>query len=375
MLIGLDIRPIQEQDSWQRGLGEYGRNLLKYLLSKDASHKYILFTDKKDFLSDLNLFKNTEIFYLRRFRRLIFVQDQIFLPFEISSKKIDLFHALHLNIPLLKASKIVVSIHDLIPFIFPKQYLLSNSSRLWYYLQLKLLHKADRIIVISNHTKKDLIKLIGIPEDKIKIIYYGLNSIYKEPVNEDEWLKLKDEFRINKEYILYVGGFDRRKNIPFLISILKFLKEKLDILLILTGAYTKKDSYLFKLAKELGLEQDVIFTGFLEPQRLRILYKFAKVLVFPSLYEGFGLPLIEAMASGCPIVAFNCSSIPEIVMDAGILLEPEDKNGFIKATISVIENKNLRAELIDKGLRRAEDFSWQRSAQQTLETYQEVLNE
>jgi glycosyltransferase involved in cell wall biosynthesis len=375
LLIGLDVRPSQSQEGFHRGLGEYGRNLVKHLLSEISPHKYILFSDKRDWFSHLSLYKNIEIFYLRRFRRLVSIQDNILLPFEILSKKIDLFHAFDQTNLFLKPTKIVISVHDLIPFIFSKQYIHSNRSKLLYHSKLRFLHRANRIIAISNHTKKDLIRLIGISEEKIKVIYYGLNSIYKSPVKEEEWFRLKDELKINKDYILYVGAFDARKNIPFLISAFKIIKQYTDTLLILAGEYSKKDFYIFNLVKELGLEKDVVFTGLLEPERLRVLYKFAKVLAFPSLYEGFGLPFIEAMACGCPVVAFNCSSAPEIISDAGILVEPQNKDEFIKATISLIENKSLRDKLVEKGFQRAEYFSWQRAAQQTLETYEEVLNE
>jgi glycosyltransferase involved in cell wall biosynthesis len=373
LIIGLDIRPIQSLDSRYRGLRIYGENFINHLLSIDNSRRYILFCSKIRSLSELRLRPDTEIFYLKRAARLQWIQDQIFSPWEIMSKKLDLFHALDSNIPFIKTSKIIVSIHDLIPLTFPKYYLPKATSRIWYHMQLQAIRQADKIIANSYHTKKDLIRFIGMPEGKIKVIYYGLDNVYKTQPDKDAWIRLKARLNINKDYILYVGSFDQRKNIPFLLTVFKTIRENMDLSLVLAGRYTERDYHIFKQTKELGLEEDIIFTGFLEREDMHVLYAFAQVLAFPSLYEGFGLPLIEAMASSCPVVAFASSCVPEIVMDAAVLVEPDNKEEFIKAIISVVRDNNQRAELVKKGLRRAADFSWDKAAQETVKTYDEVL--
>lgn len=375
MLIGLDIRSVYSPDSFYRGIGEYGRNLLRHLLSQDELHEYILFSNKAFLPSDLDLSARVGILHLKRMRRLLWVQDQIFLPLEILFKKIDLFHSLNLNLPVFKTTKTIASVPDVIPLIYPRQYLVTKSVKLWYGLQLKFLHQADRIIVNSHYTKQDLVRLAGIPEGKVKVIYYGLNPVYRSAADMNHWPQLQDKFNIRKKYILYVGGFDRRKNIPFLISVFKTVKENMDISLVLAGADGSQGNYLLRLAQECGLAGDVIFTGFVDLKDLRMLYGNAEVFAFPSLYEGFGLPLIEAMASGCPLVAIDSSATPEITQDAALLVEAGNKEVFARSLIRVIQDKDLRASLVDKGLRRAEDFSWGRAVEETIATYREVLNE
>jgi len=273
----------------------------------------------------------------------------------------------------LKKQKYIITVHDLIQILFPKEV-----KPLVHLIQKTMLPRtlktADMVIVVSHSTKYDLIKYLKIPENKIKVIYHGVNKNYK-PLSDNEIKNIRRKYNLKYPFILYVGGIGGQKNIPTLIkAFYKIKKLGVPYKLVLTGKKRWKYREIFKLVDKLNLQKDVIFTGYVPEGDLPALYNAADLFVYPSLYEGFGLPPLEAMACGTPVITSNTSSLPEVVGDAGIMVDPYDVDGLAKAMYEVLTNDGLREELRKRGLKRAKLFNWKKCAEEHLRVYEEVYN-
>jgi glycosyltransferase involved in cell wall biosynthesis len=301
----------------------------------------------------------------------------LYLNYYINHKKLDLdiIHSpenasLFIN---LKNKKKITTIYDIMAFYFPE--VSGFITRYRYKILLpRTLKTSDKIIVISHNTKKDLMNRFKIPENKIKVIYLAANENYK-PLNENEIIKIKQKYNLNYSFILYVGGLAPNKNVERLIKAYYKLK-KLDIKhkLIITGVKRYRYKSIFETIEKLNLQKDVIFTGYVPDEDLPALYNAADLFVYPSLYEGFGLPPLEAMACGTPVITSNTSSLPEVVGDAGIMVNPYDVDELANKMYEVLTNEGLRKELSKKGLERAKLFSWKKCAEEHLKVYEEVYN-
>jgi glycosyltransferase involved in cell wall biosynthesis len=241
-----------------------------------------------------------------------------------------------------------------------------NPKELWRGWSIK---RASHVIATSQHTKKDLIKYMRIPESKITVIYDGIDhNIFKL---YDVNLRILD-----RPYILYVGSERPRKNLGSLFEAFAVLKKEIPNLnLLKVGSAGRYDRYRKESQRKLvclGIGLDVAFIEYVSEHDLASYYRSAELLAYPSLYEGFGLPPVEAMACGCPVVTSNVSSIPEVVGDAGILVNPHDVNSLIQAMKRVLTNSRLRDEMVRKGLEQVQKFSWEKTAELTLQVYNKV---
>ena len=265
-----------------------------------------------------------------------------------------------------KSNFIVITIHDLIPFVIPRS--TYDSARRKAFLNIDY---ADKVIVVSKNTKRDLLRFIDIDPKKVRVVYHGVDHELFEPRDKLE-ARRRLGLPLNKPIILNVGSEEPRKNIPTLVKAFGILvKDVPNAMLIRVGSPTNT---IEKLIHSQGLEGKIVY---LRPtdEALSLLYNASDVFVFPSYYEGFGLPLLEAMASGCPVIAGNRSAIPEAVGDGGILLDPFDADGFAYWMYEVLTGEDLRDRLSEKGYKRSLNFSWEKCAGETLEVYREVLNE
>jgi len=236
----------------------------------------------------------------------------------------------------------------------------------------RVLYSVDKIITISECTKKDIVKFYKIPEDKIKVILLAPDPIY-QPLSHDIIAPILSKYGVCAPYILYVGSLEPRKNIQTLIQGFANIKKRgLNHKLIIVGNKKWEYSKLIRIVAESGLHNDVIFTGYLPDEDLPALYNGADLFVYPSLYEGFGLPPLEAMACGTPVITSNTSSLPEVVGNAGIKVDPQDVDQLSDAIYHVLTDENLRLSLIEKGLERSKQFSWERTATETWKVYDEV---
>jgi len=272
----------------------------------------------------------------------------------------------------------IITVHDLIRYFDWKGFPVSihkPNCRDRFYLKLDYqgIKKAQKIIAVSQNTKRDLIKYLEIPEKKISVVYEGVDHNLFKP--------MKSKRLVNVPYILFVGSEHPRKNLVSLLKAFKKLKEEKrfkDLKLVKVGKAGGKEADFRKQTREvvqsLGLEKEVIFTEFVPQEELPLYYSGAECLVFPSLFEGFGFPPLEAMASGCPVIASNVASLPEIVGDGGLLVDPHNLNEIVKAIREVLIDGQLKKELVLKGLKRAKLFSWKKTAKETVEVYKEVEN-
>lgn len=275
----------------------------------------------------------------------------------------DLYHLTNQNISFIKKKNAIVTCNDIMPYIHPSN-VFEFYVRKYLYSGLK---RASRVISISEQTKVDLITYFNIDEDNITVVPLG--------VNHGIFNKIDGEIKSNKNpkhlTILHVGTEQKNKNVDSLIkAFYKLHKKNLDIKLVRVGT---KSKFIDKIIKKYHLEKSIEYKTNVSERELVRLYNIADLFVFPSLYEGFGLPPLEAMACGTPVITSNTSSLPEVVGDAGILLDPYDIDGWVNAMYEVLTNDGLREDMIKRGLERATMFSWEKCAKETSKVYEEVL--
>jgi len=259
----------------------------------------------------------------------------------------------------------VFTVHDLIPYMFPR--LLTD---LVIKKNMDSLVCADRVICVSEQTKLDLLRLLDVDQKGVSVIHNGVDHSIFRPRDKERARQLLD-LPNNSPIILHVGTEEPRKNIPVLLSIFNRLSEESpDALLVRLGDRTESTS---RLIKALNLERKILYFREMDDFRLSYLYNAADLFLFPSTYEGFGMPPLEAMASGCPVIAANKASIPEVVGEAGILLDPDDVDSFAYRARQVLEDHELRLKLTTKGLKRSKGFTWEKCAKATLETYRYLV--
>lgn len=233
--------------------------------------------------------------------------------------------------------------------------------------------KSALIITGSEHSKKDIIKIWNIPDKKIEVIPYGISKLFK-PVEEEKAEKIREKYRIKKNYLLYVGNFKPHKNVVTILKIFKLLpkdiKDSYEV--VLCGKKDHNCKEIESEAKRLNIEGKIIFTDHVPDYELPTLYSGAKVFVFPSLYEGFGLPPLEAMACGTPVITSNTTSLPEVVGNAGIMIDPFDLNGFREAISLLISDHSLYEEYVKRGLERVKLFNQIEMSRRLLTAIEEI---
>jgi len=298
----------------------------------------------------------------------------------LNEQNLDLMHFTHFNAPIRYRKPFIVTIHDLTHTLFPGRKMTSLPYRLAYRAVVKnAVRKAKIVIAVSNNTKEDLIKILKVPEEKIKVIYEGANEEFRQLTDAEKETSAKilnEKYGIAQPFFLYTGVHRYHKNLTRLIKAFKFISNKYpDLKLVITG---KPDPLYPEAEQEVAdqnLEEKVVFTGLIPENELIALYNLAEIYIFPSLYEGFGLPILEAFACGAPVCASNISSIPEVAgKDNAIFFNPYDEKDIAEKTLSIFENSARRNKLIQNGLIRIKNFSWKKMAKEILEVYNTTSN-
>ena len=362
MKIAIDTQTTLGQKS---GFGFYVKNLVEALSRVDPKNDYILVSPRTVAGRQAKDFSTPQRFFW----------DQLTFPRRARKAKVDLLHQPCFSAPLFYPGKVIVTCHDLISIFFPEN--LPLASRLFYSKWEPFSYrKAAKIIAISEHTKRDLIAFLKIPENDIRVIHLAASRDF-QPIKTQKTLKrVQKKYRTGPEYILDVGTLEPRKNLAFLVRAYALaVREGIKANLVITGKRGWYFEGLFKLVDELSLGDKVIFTGYVAEKDLPALYSGAQAFVFPSLYEGFGLPPLEAMACGTPVISSNTSSMPEVIGKAGILISPKDERVWAKNIVKILQDRGLAQTLSKMGLRQAKKFSWDASARKTIEVYQEVLGQ
>jgi glycosyltransferase involved in cell wall biosynthesis len=294
-------------------------------------------------------------------------------------ESIDLLHCPYWSNPLWSPWPTVVTVHDVIQFVL-KEYAWRKISRVYFGLVSRAARRADAIITVSECSKRDIVKLLRVPPERIHVIGNAVDDDDFHPVR-DAWLlaSVRERYGIGSRFILYFGGFDLRKNVPRLIEAYARLPEHLrrEYQLVVAGRYHNLGHPLFpdprETVRRLGLEGNVVFTGQIREQDKAPLFSAATVFAFPSLYEGFGIPVLEAMACGTPVLTSNLSALPEVAGDAGLLVDPYDTDGIAQGLVDLLDHQERREELARRGLERARRFTWRQVAEQTVRVYQSVV--
>ncbi len=347
--VGFDARMIMHS-----GIGTYTRGALK-ILTQNENLDFTLFGD----LSKLANYPARKV--LADFP-IYSVKEQYYFPKLISQNPMDLLHVPHYNAPLGFRGKLVVTVHDLIHLKFPPSKMAYLYARGMFEAVLR---KAKRVMVDSRHTQNDIQELIGIPEEKIRLIYPGVDAEFSPKPAPDE----PQDALTEAPYLLYLGNLKPTKNILTLIDAFRMARQRLpDLRLIIIGKDFMKEATR-KIAQEPGIH---VLGELNRPKLLHFLRK-ARIFIFPSLYEGFGLPPLEAMASGVPVICSNAASLPEVVGDAALLFNPLNSAQLADKITELWKDEARRKEYSEKGLRRAAEFSWKKCAEQIAQVYAECL--
>ncbi len=350
------------------GSGQYLLHLLRALAEVDQQNRYVLLGPEPSLQGnstpDTFPYQVTPIpgFATRNASIEKLVWEQFTAPAAAHRAGVDLYHVPYFAPPYFPRTPGVVTIHDVIPLRLPA-YQASARTKAYTQLIARAAHKATLIITISQHAKQDIIDALKLPAERIRVIYEAAGDEYQPVADPATLAKARARYGLNERYILYIGGLDQRKNVPQLVRAFAYLSRQM------------QSGPLFPdprpVAADLGMTGQIIYR-FIEEEDKPALYSDASVFVFPSLYEGFGLTPLEAMSCGAPVICSNRTSLPEVVGDAAISMDPEDTHKMVEAMHSVLSNSDLRADLRARSLQRAAQFNWRKTATETIAAYEEA---
>lgn len=369
MRVGMEARWITFEKT---GFGNYALHLLRNLAKIDKQNDYLVYLN--------NNYDNSEIFSSSNFERIILNRrpefyKHISIPLDIIAKKrkIDFFHFLYNAPSLFMPCPFILTVHDVsyrhIPNMISKKDLISINVQMTINAK-----KAAKLITDSENSKKDIVNFLGISEEKIEVIYLGVDDNFRPMTEEHKKKIISDKYQLPSNFILYVGTYLPHKNIETLLHAFKDLKEEFRIShsLVLAGKQGRNFDSISSLIHKLDLKNFVYPIGFVQDEDLPYLYNLSELFVFPSRYEGFGLPLLEAMACGVPVISSNASCLPEIAGDCALYFSPDNRQELTKCIHELITNNDLRNQFIERGINRAKLFTWEKMAARTFNVYEDV---
>lgn len=350
MRIAIDVSPVSKSSSSAhkaRGVGAYINMLVTHLPKFDKKNEYV-FVEGKNFPSDADL-----------------IHYPYFDPFFIT-------------LPGKFQTKTVVTVHDLTPLVFPEHFPAGIKGKIKWLIQKSRLKKADLVIADSDSSKKDVRDIVGIPEDKLRTVYLAADEKFKKLNTEYSILNTRKKFSFPENFLLYVGDATWNKNLPRLIEAVKKTKHKL----VMVGKVWSNsiDSFssntwnkdLRSVLKEIENDEQFVKLGFIQDQDLVRIYNIATALIMPSIYEGFGLPVLEALASGCPVITSKGGSLPEVAGDAVLYVDHESEKSIADGIERIFSESKLRDELSKKGLEQAKKFSIEKMMKNLVNAYEET---
>ncbi|AKM84808.1 MAG: group 1 glycosyl transferase [candidate division Kazan bacterium GW2011_GWA1_50_15] len=389
MRIGVDIRGLLTGKI--SGVEQYTLQLLRHLLAIDTRNTYVLFyVSYKDIDQRLDKLlaeqpylraANVEVKKLRWVNFPILLHA-VFKPLDWPKADVVcgglnvMWMPSPMLLPLSRRCAKVTTFHDLIFYIYPQFYPLS--SRIWQW-QMNYPYEArtsDRVIAVSESTKQDLVRLLHVPEGKIVRVYEGVGEEYFVPPTPQQVTLVQEKFQVPARYFYYVGSVEPRKNLQLIVRAMHELQQRYSdtINLVVSGSKSWLSSDLYQLVQDLGLQTRIVFTGQVSEAEKIALLASATALVFPSFYEGFGLMVLEAFASGCPVITSDVSALPEVAGDAALTIAPTDVAGLAEHMRTIINDPILRQRLIERGRLRARQFNWTDAAHQTLAVIEQAAH-
>jgi glycosyltransferase involved in cell wall biosynthesis len=371
-------------DQPHTGSGQYTLQLLKHLPQVAPQHEYALVVPHKGSFKIHDITANTDFQLLTsniksptsNFRKLLF--EQSIMPRAAQAYEADVLHVPYWAPPLRSSVPIVVTIHDIIPLILP-QYRGGALVRAYTQLVSAAARGATLILTDSEASRRDIMQRLRIPADRVRTIYLAADPKFSDHLDPIDTAALRKNYDLPEAYVLYLGGFDARKNIEMLLQVYTWAQDVLGegYPLVIAGSLPDRHNGFFQdprvIAKQIEVDNVVHCIGRVAEEDKVALYQQARAFLYPTLYEGFGLPALEALACGVPVVGSNASSVPEIVGDAGILVDPQDARAMAGALIAVCTEDPLHDELSERALKQAAQFSWERCARETVEAYESVM--
>jgi glycosyltransferase involved in cell wall biosynthesis len=366
MRVGIDARLVYYS---QAGIGQYILHLVNGLAEVDPDNEYVLLQSRKD---------DTTILDRPNFRRVSLWTpshhrlERYSLNVELVRLGLDVLHSPDFIPPRRPSCKSVITVHDLAFLLYP-HFLTKESARYYGHID-QAVRWTDHIIAVSESTKRDTIQHLGVPEDKITVVHEAANPIFRQVDRDVARKQVHNRHGVDGPYVLFVSTIEPRKNVPTLVRAVWQLLEcyKEDVRLVLAGGKGWLFEDAFGIVDELKMDGRVHFVGRVSSEELLHLYNAAELLAHPAFYEGFGLPPLEAMACGLPVIVSDVASLPEVVGDAGLLVDPHEVDELTVAMWRVLNDQQLRTEMQHKGLRQADRFSWERAARETQAIYRQA---
>jgi glycosyltransferase involved in cell wall biosynthesis len=381
MRIGIDARTILNPEKGEDiGVGHYTYQLIRNILEMDKENEYVLFFDFHVREKDIKKFTKPNVkikFYpFSDYKKYLpGAYSEILGTATLSKEKLDVLHSTspHSRIPSGYRGKCIVTFHDLSAYKIPQCYPKIKGARDRAVCKL-MAGKANRIIAVSQSTKKDVENIFHVSPEKIEVIYSGLDKrFFEEPKVDGQ--KILNKYGINKKYILFLGTLEPSKNITRLLEAFASFKEitkkngNFDYQLVLAGKRGWLSKEYLVAAKDLGISKDVVYTGYVVGDEIVSLFKNSSFFVMPSLYEGFGMTVLEAFATGTPAIVSRVSSLPEIAGEAALFVDPINKKEITEAMLNFSQNEKMRDEFRIKGMEQVAKFNWEKTAKETIKVY------
>ncbi len=357
------------------GAGVYIFSLVKALAGIDAVNKYVIFA-KAEHVQEFDItqpnFEFVPVPAASTLRRLLW--EQVTLPSEIRRRGTDTLHSPHYTMPLAVPCRTVVTFHDMTYLMMPELHPRFHR-RFFPAMMRRSARRADRLIAVSESTRRDMIRLLGLSPDKIAATPLAAGPAFYVPPAAEVGGACSRYGLTPGSYLLYVGVLEPRKNVPHLLEAYARIAARFpEVPLVIAGKKGWMHDAIFQRVTTLGLEKQVRFPGYVPEEDLPRLYRGARAFVYPSRYEGFGLPVLEAMQCGVPVITSNVSSMPEVTGEAALLAAPDDVGGLSEAMARLLTDDGLARDLIARGLAQAAGFTWKRCARETLAVYEACLD-
>ena len=351
-------------------------HLLSTLPSLSGSHQYIVFTNAD--CTGLPVHGDRRFRVVRSMlntekpaQRILW--EQTALPALLARHRIDVIHGTLNVLPLARRIPGVVTIHDLSFLLFPERFLPGRRRYLTTFTRLSA-RGARRVVTSSLNTKRDVVRLLGVPEDRVRVIYLGVEDRFRQPIAQERVAQFRQDHRLPDRFYLFMGTLEPRKNLVRLLNAYHVARRRgVDWPLVLAGAKGWLYDEIFERVKALGLADHVHFPGYVADEDQPLWYAAAGAFVYPSLYEGFGLPVAEAMACGCPVLTAGNSSLVEVAGDAAILVKAEDEGCIADALCRIAGDSALREDLTRRGRDQSSRFDWRRTTEEVAQVYAEAL--
>ncbi len=363
---------LRHYEQHEGGVKVYTQNLLPHLFPMNSKNHYVLMYQNPNLIGTYASYPNVDEMALSIPGSIIW--DQVAVPWIAKKKKLDVIFNPKFTIPLLSSAKKVFVLHGSEWFVIPKTFLWYDR---WYFSKLVPLYcrHADKFISVSHTVKNDVVKFTGVDPDKVIPIHNGYDQDRFHVIKDSNHLKaVKQKYQLPNKFILWVGQIYPPKNVGRLLRAFSQIKGEISHQLVIAGEQRWQGKDELRLIRDLGIQDRIHFTGWVSHDDLPVFYNLADLFVLPSLYEGFGIPLLEAMACGCPVLTSRTGTPPEVVGDTGYLVDPLNVDEIAKGIREVLSNLRIREAMVQKGFERVKSFSWEKCARETLEVLESVCS-